>query len=481
MVVGGSLAAAATPAFASPSVPSSAAAGPSASAGAGPSADGLGSDLVDNGGFENGTRGWRAKTPDRVRLKAVAGARSGRAAARITTTRKGRIELRDRSATVKRASGKTYVVSSWVKGDRVLNGSMKVVERNSSRVVRTSRSFTTSPSNWRSAKLAVRPRLANSSLQVRFVVPQAKKGAVLRVDDVSLRRVIPVSAPRPPSTCAIGQRGLQPVGCKPFVGASVGLNQDPTVFESQVGGRLGIRRTYYQAGQVSKAVSTAKTDLAKGRLPWISFKLPASWDAMAKGSGDAWARDIAKRLAELDGPVWVAFHHEPELDGDIALWTRIQDRLAPIVRSTAPNVAYTIILTGWHQTGGQVSKYGLDKLWPDTKVDLVGFDLYNYYGTPGSGRTSSIDMGTSYFQPLATWAKKKGVRWGVGELGYTDRAAAETPGWLMDTYEDMLRHGGSAMAYFNSAPTSATGDWLLDTPARRKAFADVRKRSSFLQ
>ena len=34
----------------------------------------------------------------------------------------------------------------------------------------------------------------------------------------------------------------------------------------------------------------AEADLAAGRLPWISFKLPYSWPDMAAGKGDAWAR-----------------------------------------------------------------------------------------------------------------------------------------------------------------------------------------------
>ena len=41
--------------------------------------------------------------------------------------------------------------------------------------------------------------------------------------------------------------------------------------------QLGVRRTFWGRPDVYKAVSIATTDLAKGRLPWISFKLPHSW------------------------------------------------------------------------------------------------------------------------------------------------------------------------------------------------------------
>jgi hypothetical protein len=143
---------------------------------------------------------------------------------------------------------------------------------------------------------------------------------------------------------------------------------------------LGIRRTFWGGSTVDKAVATAKGDLAKHRLPWISFKLPHSWSDMAAGKGDAWVRGLATKLAALDGPVWLAFHHEPEGDGNIKQWTAMQAHLAPIVRSIAPNVAYSIILTGYHQYYGD-AQYSLESLWPkNTKIDLAGFDIYNQYG-----------------------------------------------------------------------------------------------------
>ena len=103
---------------------------------------------------------------------------------------------------------------------------------------------------------------------------------------------------------------------------------------------------------MDKAVSVSKADLAKKRIPWISFKLPYSWSEMAAGKGDAWTKDLAVKLGKLDGPVWLAFHHEPEGDGDITQWTAMQARLAPIVRANASNVAYTIVVTGWNQLYG---------------------------------------------------------------------------------------------------------------------------------
>ena len=76
---------------------------------------------------------------------------------------------------------------------------------------------------------------------------------------------------------------------------------DVAVMEAAVGGTVGIRRSYYQASQVTAAVDRARADLVAGRVPWLSFKAPSSWAAMATGAGDAWAQDLATRLGGLPG------------------------------------------------------------------------------------------------------------------------------------------------------------------------------------
>lgn len=247
--------------------------------------------------------------------------------------------------------------------------------------------------------------------------------------------------------------------------------------EAKVDGRLAVRRTFFRAHQVDWALRVAEQDLAAGRLPWISFKFPHSWSEMATGRGDAWARDIARRLARLDGHVWVAFHHEPENDGNIRLWTRTQERLAPIVRSSASNVAYTVILMGYHQVNqGQLvdkaSAYSLDNLWPDTKIDVLGIDPYNYYGAAGKPATAPTDIVSKYFKPISRWAARNDIQWGVAEIGYTNKTQDEDPRWLQRTHQGLVDHHGVAFSYFNSSLNSVA-DWRLDTPADFRAFKEV--------
>ncbi|MET0839765.1 MAG: hypothetical protein ABWY19_13345 [Marmoricola sp.] len=224
---------------------------------------------------------------------------------------------------------------------------------------------------------------------------------------------------------------------------------------------------------------TARVDLRRKRVPWISFKLPYSWEDMAAGAGDEWARDVASRLAGLDGPVWVAFHHEPEGDGDITRWTATQERLAPIVRAAAPNVAYSVILTGWNQFFGE-SHYSLDALWPDTPIDLVGFDVYDKYGVVKDGTTITerTRFKRDYFTEFEQFAQKHGVAWALAETGYTDSAAELDDRFLEHLYDGVRAHGGVAVSYFNTTVNSVA-PWRL-VGSKERAFADVLRETPTL-
>ena len=255
--------------------------------------------------------------------------------------------------------------------------------------------------------------------------------------------------------CTFSARGLP--SCGAYLGAAYGSNTDPAAMEAATGSRLGVRRTYFQGSQVDKAVAVSKSDIAAGRLPWISFKLPMSWEDMAAGKGDAWALDLSRKLAALDGPVWVAFHHEPEKDGNIAAWRAMQERLAPLVRNAAPNVAFTVITTGWNQLYGP-AEYQLANIWPrGVKIDVAGFDVYNFHLTTrsdGSMLTKADRIKSDYFDKLATWAKANDTTWALAETGQTDESFAIDPGWIPRTHAEMEATGGVAMAYFNTALNS---------------------------
>jgi hypothetical protein len=270
--------------------------------------------------------------------------------------------------------------------------------------------------------------------------------------------------------CTHNARGIPTCGA--YFGGAYGANSDVTPWENSMGKNLGVHRTYWGSGSVASAVSTAKADAAKNRVPWMSFKAPYSWADMAAGRGDAWARDLATRMKATGGPVWVAVAHEPENDGgDIQKWKAMQARIAPIMRAAAPNLGFSIILMGYHELHGD-KKFALSAIWPNTKVDVAGFDVYEKYGVKNI--TIWKDFINHYYEPLQAWSAKTGVKWGLAETGYSDPAANKNSGWMSKTYKDMVAHGGIAFSYFNTNLHSVA-NWRLSTATKQNSFTAVNR------
>lgn len=277
--------------------------------------------------------------------------------------------------------------------------------------------------------------------------------------------------------CTHSARGIPTCGA--YVGGAYHSN-DVSSWESSMGA-LGVHRTFW-GSSVSSAVTTAKADVAKHRVPWMSFSAPYSWSDMAAGRGDAWARDLATKMKAVNGPVWVAVAHEPEGDGDMQKWKAMQAHLAPIMRGIAPNLGYTIILMGYHELYGD-AKYRLSVIWPKTTIDVAGFDIYEKYGVQKSGQpmiTTWKDIKGKYFAPLSAWAKSTGVAWGLAETGYSDRAAVKDNTWMSRTYGYLKSYHGIAFSYFNTTQHSQAV-WELGIAAKRSAFTSVNKSAPTLR
>lgn len=447
----------------------------------------LNTELVVNGGFENGTNGWKT-SKSYMTLTTTTSAHSGSGAAVLTTTAGTHGVLNDLVSTVASATaGDQFRGSAWVRTNRAgLQGMLRIRDVKGAAVTTVGQTFVLDSTSWTKVEFTFTASATGAYFDLNVLGYSMESGQQLMVDDVSLKRYGPASDTNEQPTVESGgwklsngaplsSRGVPSKGT--LLGAAVGSNTDPTSFEQAVGQRLGVRRTYWSSTQVSSAVAAAKSDLAAGRLPWMSFKLPHSWSKMASGSGDAWTKDLAVRLSKLPGPVWVAFHHEPEGEGNIQDWKKMQERLGPILRTNAPNAGFSVILTGWNQLYGP-SQYALSAMWPNTTVDVAGFDVYEFYGTTKNNvlRLTQTEIRKRYFEPIAAWAKPKGVAWGLAETGLSDRAASEFPDWTADTYQDMVETGGVAFAYFNTSLNS-TSSWSITSTSKKAQFSRAIKQS----
>lgn len=456
----------------------------------GPHMSDAASTLVKNGSFDKNLAGWRTNAHTKVSLSSVE--HDGRKSAVLTTKAGGNAVLDDEPNSVAGVTrGTTYSLSVWVKtNDPGLSGQLRVREVGRTGVTPSGTTFWLTDKAWTKVDLVVTTERDRSSLDVSVLGWSLKKGQKLYVDTLTMTQTATPSTGGPapvddaaaePAKYALSNgtgmstRGVPQRGA--LFGATYGSNSDPAAFEQQVGQRLGVRRTFWAPNQVDLAVRTARSDLAAGRLPWISFKLPYGWPNMALGKGDAWAKDLATKLAQVPGPVWVAFHHEPEGDGDMRDWVKIQERLSPIVRDTAPNVAYTVIYTGYYQLYGP-EKYSLASVWPNAKIDVVGFDVYNQYGMKKNGSmvTKATPMRTAYFEKFEKFAASKGVAWGLAETAISDPASEAHPTMLRDTYNDLVATHGVAMSYFNTHLHSKSS-WSILTPGKTDQFGQVLRTS----
>jgi hypothetical protein len=330
---------------------------------------------------------------------------------------------------------------------------------------------TSSPTHRVHHPLAATKRRARRSLTVIGVVA-ATSIAVPTALAVSApaRTTSAVSTTSATTGCVSTVNGIPPRGSA-YVGAAAGGTDSFLALQSRLGLPLREHRTYFTAGQVPAAVRVVKDDLANHRLPWISFKAPYSWADMANGKGDAWAAGLSRQLGTVGGPVWVAFHHEPEGDGPIQDWVRMQQRLAPIVHANSNNIAYTVIYSSWNITYG---KYPLSSVFPKGGgVDILGVDIYNNYNVR-STRMSDPMKFIPFFQ---SWADNHGIRWAIAETGYTQAAANVDSTWLDQMYHDAVSNGAAAFSYFDSSKNSVA-NWTLDTAVRLDAFKRVAATST---
>ena len=435
-----------------------------------------GENLVENGDFEAGEVGWEVFAPG-GQVAVDRTGRGGSAGLVVKATEDTRVRAVYEIAGEVLPAASQVRAAAWVRSSRPrqeIQLAVDEIQRDGGwqPVHETIRTY---DRGWETVRTTAVTEENGSTLRFRVDLLRLPAGATIRLDDVWASRTTRPSVPVGPwsrrldNGCAVSHRGV-PV-CSAYFGAAYKLNDDPSPWEASMGRPLGVRRTYFGPDDLDSAMETVVTDLAAGRLPWISFKLPYSWADMAAGRGDRWVMAVSRRLAQAPGPVWVAFHHEPEGDGDVTEWTAMQRRMAPMVRSIAPNVAYTVILTGWNQFHGD-KEYRLRSIWPQgTKIDVAGFDLYNFHGARQDGQVErrTTPMAQQYFAPLSRWARAHDVAWAVAETGYTHAAARKDPAWLFRTYQQLLHHGGVAFTYFNSAANSPI-PWALGTSAKLEQF-----------
>ncbi len=244
-----------------------------------------------------------------------------------------------------------------------------------------------------------------------------------------------------------------------YYGASV-EGGDPARLEALTGRPLTLFRSFMQSTTPASAfVERATADVAAGRIPLISTKVPGTWSEVASGDQDAWLEERVRALAAVDGPVWLVLHHEPQSDGVPADWVAMQQHARTVIDRLSSNIVLVGILNGstFLDPGGDPRAYFMPV---GTGVDVMGFDSYNQW-SPTNGRRW---MPAAEVLSPALVIKSWGYPVLVGEHGV--REDPDRPGraaqWLADAYQFGLDHGLVALSYFDSSVNSEDGSWALD-------------------
>lgn len=282
------------------------------------------------------------------------------------------------------------------------------------------------------------------------------------------------------------------------IGMAYKTNTDPAPVEKRIGLLVDVSKTYYGAGDLTKAVARVQANIAAGRaVSEISFKAPFTWADMAAGKGDAWALAIAtalqKAIAGTTHLVRIAFNHEPENDkpdskgvGDNGAtaagrdqWRAMQVRLAPIF--DVAGIEFIVILMGYHSIASTSNLY---KIWrlelaiPDSPhIKGVGYDLYETYAVidKDTGKPKGWRNWETYCAKIKAFHDTRpGLKWGLSEHGWTDAAETSRPGYLITVANAVAKYGGSWILVFSVNLATRAADWEMPAgSAREKTFAQL--------
>ncbi len=240
---------------------------------------------------------------------------------------------------------------------------------------------------------------------------------------------------------------------------------DPSGIESRLGFADGLHRSYFVPGQEAALVARAALDLSKGRLPWVSMHVPASWQDMADGKQDAWLATMIAPLKGLAGSVWFTLHHEPWDNQGAgctpASFVAMNRHVYPMTKGST--IAFVPVLQSWpFYTWVQGRSNVLD--WCDPHAcDVLGLDAYNqwYVGAKDSAwktPAQTLDVATQ----LAAAYPTKPIAYGEWGVRTDPRTPGKAATWMHNFYDQALTTNVAGLCYYSSGLNSPNGPWVLD-------------------
>lgn len=228
----------------------------------------------------------------------------------------------------------------------------------------------------------------------------------------------------------------------------IGSDRDP--IDMAVYPDLGYTRVYSPAGRGIKSIATVPA----GVVPHVSFK-----DTPTASLVNNW-------LANLNRPVILEWHHEPEGDMTIAAYRAGVTLLLQLVRAhkNGHYVRVAQTFTRYAQVHGKTGPDNLVASWKAMwcGADLIGFDCEVDRAFTASGYPDP----KAFFAPLVAAAAALGVPFIVPELGWPldpkDTDGTGLAAWCTACVAELRRVGCYAFAFYDTPqPPASTGNYLL--------------------
>lgn len=472
----------------------------SASAAAPAAAAAAPTEYVVNGGFSNGTAGWRMNNAKLHKLTVQSVGRNKTKAAVIILRDTQVAVLNDAVDTQKNvAKGSSYTLSTWVRGTTSGASTMiKAREGGPGGLYIHSKRVKLVGTGWQKVELTFTTKYAKSWIDVNVLFWGSRPGQKVYVDSVSLTGASakppvvtapPVSKPPvtvPPVTVppvTVPPVTVPPVTVPPATGSCESPAPTGTKFGSSIStgtlstaealagvdgifGRVPVVRVFDP--EMVRPWSHSRSAMLAGRDLVVSFR-PTPQDVLS-GKYDAEFREwFAKAPSNVK--IYWSYIHEPEpliLQGKFTAeqyrqaWKRIDKIADAACRS---NMYPTLILTGW--TALPASKRDWRTYYPGGDViDVMAFDPYNGASNPTA--VTGYPSAASLFDSVRKVAQEAGKPYGIAETGSTkvpkDTTGTQRAAWLTELAAYHRTHGAVFVTYFHS---SRDGEWrLLDKPSQ---------------
>ncbi|GAA1648864.1 PKD domain-containing protein [Georgenia ruanii] len=264
---------------------------------------------------------------------------------------------------------------------------------------------------------------------------------------------------------------------------NAGDSQDAAAaFENAIGRKIDLHRLFLRWDD-DLAQATVRADVARGRTPILSVRperrdgTKISWAQVASGTVDADIAAQARAVASLGAPVFLTFHHEPDIEtafGTPAEYVAAWRHYVAVFRvEGVTNAAFTWIMTP-SSFGSAYVGAGAAAYYPgDDAVDWLGLDAYNWYGC-SPGKPAAWRPLATVVSPFRTFGKAHGKPLMLAEYGSAEDPAEpqRKAQWLREAAAALDGMPEiKAVSYFH---THGNCPWWLDSsPASLQAFTDV--------